>query len=60
MRANPPDASYGASKSAEWSLTNGIRLKLARQGTLVVGVHAGVIDTDMAARMDAPRRSGAP
>jgi NAD(P)-dependent dehydrogenase (short-subunit alcohol dehydrogenase family) len=52
---NPLDASYGASKSAEWSLTNGIRLELARQGTLVVGVHAGFIDTDMAAGIDAPK-----
>jgi NAD(P)-dependent dehydrogenase (short-subunit alcohol dehydrogenase family) len=54
---NPLDASYGASKSAEWSLTNGIRLELARQGTLVVGVHAGFIDTDMAAGIDAPKIS---
>src|SRR5215472_9182941 len=43
------DASYGASKAAAWSLTNGIRLELHRQGTLVVAVHAGFIDTDMAA-----------
>ena len=54
---NPLDASYGASKSAEWSLTNGIRLELARQGTLIVGVHAGFIDTDMAAGIDAPKIS---
>ena len=54
---NPLNASYGASKSAEWSLTNGIRLELARQGTLVVGVHAGFIDTDMAAGIDAPKIS---
>src|SRR5215469_7748259 len=54
---NPLDASYGASKSAEWSLTNGIRLELAHQGTLVVGVHAGFIDTDMAAGIDAPKIS---
>ena len=43
------DASYGASKAAAWSLTNGIRLELHPQGTLVVAVHAGFIDTDMAA-----------
>lgn len=54
---NPLDASYGASKSAEWSLTNGIRLELAHQGTLIVGVHAGFIDTDMAAGIDAPKIS---
>ena len=54
---NPLDASYGASKSAEWSLTNGIRLELAHQGTQVVGVHAGFIDTDMAAGINAPKIS---
>jgi len=30
---NPFDASYGASKAAEWSLTNGVRLELHHQGT---------------------------
>ena len=54
---NPLDASYGASKAAGWSLTNGIRLELNYQGTLVVGVHAGFIDTDMAALVDAPKIS---
>ena len=46
---NPFNASYGASKAAAWSLTNGVRLELHHQGTLVVAVHAGFIDTDMAA-----------
>jgi NAD(P)-dependent dehydrogenase (short-subunit alcohol dehydrogenase family) len=54
---NPFDASYGASKAAAWSLTNGIRLELHHQGTLVVAVHAGFIDTDMAALVDAPKDS---
>jgi NAD(P)-dependent dehydrogenase (short-subunit alcohol dehydrogenase family) len=44
---NPENGSYGASKAAEWSLTNGVRIELAHQGTLVVGVHAGFIDTEM-------------
>ena len=44
---NPENGSYGASKAAEWSLTNGVRIELAGQGTLVVGVHAGFIDTEM-------------
>jgi NAD(P)-dependent dehydrogenase (short-subunit alcohol dehydrogenase family) len=52
---NPFNGSYGASKAAEWSLTNGIRLELHHQGTLVVAVHAGFIDTDMAALVDAPK-----
>ena len=54
---NPLDASYGASKAAAWSLTNGIRIELAHLGTLVVAVHAGFIDTDMAAGIDAPKIS---
>jgi NAD(P)-dependent dehydrogenase (short-subunit alcohol dehydrogenase family) len=54
---NPINASYGASKAAEWSLTNGIRIELAHQGTQVVGVHAGFIDTDMAAGINAPKIS---
>jgi NAD(P)-dependent dehydrogenase (short-subunit alcohol dehydrogenase family) len=54
---NPLDASYGASKAAEWSLTNGIRVGSHRQGTLVVGVHAAFIDTDMAAGINAPKIS---
>ena len=52
---NPFNASYGASKAAEWSLTNGIRTELHHQGTLVVGVHAGFIDTDMTAGLDVPK-----
>ena len=52
---NPLDASYGASKAAAWSMTNGVRLELHHQGTLVVAVHASFIDTDMAALTDAPK-----
>jgi len=54
---NPFSASYGASKAAAWSLTNGVRLELHHQGTLVVAVHAGFIDTDMAALVDVPKIS---
>ncbi|MGO8961576.1 MAG: SDR family oxidoreductase [Streptosporangiaceae bacterium] len=54
---NPLDASYGASKAAAWSLTNGVRVELPHQGTLVVAVHASFIDTDMAAGIDAPKVS---
>jgi NAD(P)-dependent dehydrogenase (short-subunit alcohol dehydrogenase family) len=54
---NPFNASYGASKAAEWSLTNGVRLELHHQGTLVVAVHAGFIDTEMAALASAPKIS---
>jgi NAD(P)-dependent dehydrogenase (short-subunit alcohol dehydrogenase family) len=51
------NASYCASKSAEWALTNALRVELRAQGTLVVGVHAGFIDTDMAAAVDDPKIS---
>ncbi|MEU3183626.1 SDR family oxidoreductase [Streptomyces sp. NPDC006923] len=47
--ANPFNSSYGASKSAAWALTNAARVELRHQGTLVTGVFAGFIDTDMAA-----------
>jgi NAD(P)-dependent dehydrogenase (short-subunit alcohol dehydrogenase family) len=45
----------GAAKAAAWSLTNGVRLELHHQGTLVVAVHAGFIDTDMAALVSNPK-----
>jgi NAD(P)-dependent dehydrogenase (short-subunit alcohol dehydrogenase family) len=49
--ASPFNGSYSASKSAQWALTNAIRTELRATGTLVVGVHAGWIDTDMAANV---------
>ena len=41
--------SYHLTKGAAWAMTNGVRLELAEQGTLVTGVHLGLADTDMAA-----------
>lgn len=56
--ANPQNSSYCASKSAAWSLTNAARIELRHQGTLVTGVFAGVIDTEMgAAFADLPKVS---
>lgn len=55
--AMPQAATYSASKSAAWSLTNALRMELRGQGTLVVAVHAGFIDTDMAAGIDAEKVS---
>ncbi|MEU0090780.1 SDR family oxidoreductase [Kribbella sp. NPDC006257] len=46
---------YGAAKAAEWSLTNGVRLELAEQQTLVTGVHLGAADTDMMADYEGPK-----
>ncbi|WP_127509706.1 SDR family oxidoreductase [Actinoplanes solisilvae] len=38
---------YGASKAALWSVTNSLRKELRGQGTNVIGVHVGYVDTDM-------------
>jgi short-subunit dehydrogenase len=46
---------YSASKAAEWSLTNALRLGLKAQGTHVLGVHSGYVDTDFSAWTDAPK-----
>ncbi|MFF4257590.1 SDR family NAD(P)-dependent oxidoreductase [Streptomyces sp. NPDC001663] len=46
--------SYAVAKAAEWNMTNGVRLELAGQRTLVQGVHLGAADTDMMAGRDAP------
>ncbi|WP_299375929.1 SDR family oxidoreductase [uncultured Kiloniella sp.] len=45
----PALGSYSASKAAVHSLTQGVRAELAAQGTHVVGVYPGPIDTDMTA-----------
>lgn len=50
---------YGASKAAAWSVTNSLRAELAAQHTQVVGVHAGLIDTEMAADIAGPRVTAA-
>ena len=55
--SNPLDATYGASKAAGWSPTNGVRIELAHQSTQVVGVHASFIDTEMAAGVTVPKTS---
>jgi NAD(P)-dependent dehydrogenase (short-subunit alcohol dehydrogenase family) len=47
--------SYSVAKAAEWNMTNGVRLELAGQKTLVQGVHLGAADTDMMAGRDAPK-----
>ena len=48
---------YSASKAAGWSLTNSLRAVLRNQGTLVLGVHAGFVDTDFSAWTAAPKIS---
>lgn len=51
----PNSGGYSISKAAAWALTNGLRHELREQGTLVVGVHAGYIDTDMVAAVTAAK-----
>ncbi len=51
----PNGGAYAASKAAAWILTDSTRLELAAQGTHVVGVHMGLVDTDMSKGLDAPK-----
>lgn len=49
--------SYSASKAAVWSQTNSLRLDLKPRGIGVTGLHVGYVDTDMTAKIDAPKAS---
>lgn len=51
----PALGGYSASKAAAWGVTNALRNELRAAGTLVVGVHAGFIDTDMARGFPGPK-----
>jgi len=51
----PFNATYCASKHAALALTEGVRIQLKSQGTKVVAVYAGFIDTDMAAGFDSDK-----
>jgi NAD(P)-dependent dehydrogenase (short-subunit alcohol dehydrogenase family) len=53
----PFDATYCASKHAALAVSDAARIQLKAQGTQVLGVYAGFIDTDMAAGFDAPKTS---
>jgi NAD(P)-dependent dehydrogenase (short-subunit alcohol dehydrogenase family) len=43
---------YAMSKAAAWSLTNGLRNELRQQGTQVLGLHVGFVDTDLTRGLD--------
>lgn len=45
--SSPMLASYAVSKSALWSLSNGLRNDLRGQGTQVLTLHMGFVDTDL-------------
>ncbi|WP_375481067.1 SDR family oxidoreductase [uncultured Jatrophihabitans sp.] len=46
---------YCSAKSAEWGLTNSVRLELVDQRTQVTGLLVGSVDTDMMAGWDVPK-----
>jgi len=52
---SPAPTGYSASKAAALRLTEGIRIELRSQGTLVVAVHVGYMDTDMIANFNVPK-----
>lgn len=50
-------ANYAVSKSAVWSLSNGLRNDLRAQGTRVTTLHMAFVDTDMTQDINAPKSS---
>lgn len=55
----PSMGSFCATKAALWSMTNGIRIELRGQGTLVVAAHCGFIDTRLSEGFDVPKHDPA-
>jgi NAD(P)-dependent dehydrogenase (short-subunit alcohol dehydrogenase family) len=53
--SSPQLAVYGASKSAAWALTNGLRHEVRDGGTQVLGLHMGFVDTDLTHGIDQPK-----
>lgn len=51
--------SYSASKAAVHSMIQGVRAELAGQGTKVIGVYPGLVDTDMVTDLEMPKVSPA-
>ncbi|HTP83252.1 MAG TPA: SDR family oxidoreductase [Alphaproteobacteria bacterium] len=47
----PFNGTYGATKHAALAITDGLRIQLRAQGTRVIAVYAGLIDTDMGAAL---------
>jgi short-subunit dehydrogenase len=50
--ARPVLTAYSAAKSAAWSFTNALRIELRGQGTQVLALHVGYIDTEMSKDVD--------
>lgn len=51
----PTLAVYATSKAAAWSLTNALRHALRAQGTQVLGLHMGFVDTDLVRDLEGPK-----
>jgi NAD(P)-dependent dehydrogenase (short-subunit alcohol dehydrogenase family) len=51
----PTSSTYSASKAAAWSLSNGLRGELRGQGTQLLALHVGYMDTDMIRHVTAPK-----
>lgn len=51
----PTSSTYSASKAAAWSLSNGLRNELLGQGTQVLALHVGFMDTDMVRYVTGPK-----
>lgn len=51
----PSGGTYSASKAAAWALTNWLRTDLKKQGTQVLAVHVGPVDTDMTRQLTFPK-----
>ena len=58
-RPSPLLSAYSASKAAAWSFTNSLRLKIKEQGTQVLALHVGFVDTDLARGFDVPKSTPA-
>ncbi|MBE0342892.1 SDR family NAD(P)-dependent oxidoreductase, partial [Paenibacillus sp. 28ISP30-2] len=48
---------YSAAKSAQWGVTNALRLELAPKNVRVAGLHVAFMDTDLTAGIQAPKSS---
>ena len=53
--SSPQLASYAVSKSALWSLSNGLRNDLRAQGTQVLTLHMSFVDTDLTKGLEMPK-----
>ena len=51
----PTTGGYSAAKAASWAATNALRHELHKNGTRVLALHVGYMDTDMTKDVEAPK-----